>query len=298
MLFGFADYTSELAISPDGHYLASGGLLHNLTVSDLALARRPAAYTYSKSTGSPTCLRITPDGKRLVVGDSLGKVSLFRFEQEGRPEYIGEITCGGPKMRITSIAISPDNVTILVGIAGAPLVLCRLDSCTVVETLARPEQYVKHDVTGCAFSSNGVAAVAFSNEVLYSIDPAAKTIQSIPHDVKVSGISRPSISPDASKVLAATGNGAVLLDVKTANRIRTFGSRAADAAAFVADGSKVLVVSEGNIEIYTTAGQQVAADTDEGFARSLSRLVVSDDGRYFAMVGSGSPVRVFRVPGT
>lgn len=294
--YDLSDFETGVGLSPNGRYLVAGGR-DGIVTADLVTGKRVSKYAKQVTLGSVKCLRFTPDGTRVLAGGSNGRVFVFKLERDGSLEEIGQIICATDK-DVKAIAIAPDNATVMVAVDNSPLFLCRLDTCKVVAPLTRAERYSFDDVEACVFSPDGRSGWALAHRTVYAVDPIAKTSKSREHDAYISSLSKPSFSEDGTHLLVSTSDGTILVEMKTGKPIRSFGGRRADAACFLANGTKVAVAVDGRVEIYKTSGKQIATSGDENIAGSMCSMIASSDGRYFAVHGTSLPLRVLRVPDT
>jgi WD40 repeat protein len=292
--FDLGNYDSGVALSPDGHYLAVGDN-EEIVLADLVSGKRTSKHAKQTALGMVRFMRFTHDGTKLLVGGAKGRLFVFKVALDGHLDELGQIVCAEGR-EIKAIAISPDNLTAMVVANDSPLLLCQLDTYKVVAPLTRAERFSFNDVEACAFSGDGKSGWAFSRKSLYALNLIAKTSKPRLHGLTITGISKPVFALDGTQLLVCTFDGAVLFDMKSGKPVRSFGNRRADAACFAGGGNKVVVVADGTVEIYETSGQHVATSSDGALSTSLCALNVSDDGRYFAVTGADSFVRVFRVP--
>ncbi len=295
--FGFRDPDSGVALSPDGRFLAVSSPDNGVQIADLVTGKRSGQYPKQEKLGTVTCLRFSPDGTKLVVGGKQGSVFAFSVSPVGGLTELGQVKCTERKA-IQSIAIAPDNVTVLAGVDDSPLFLCRFDKPAIDAKLTRPTENTAGDIVACAFTSDGQTAYAISKDVIYTIDPKAKTVKAAAHKMAVDRFHKPSFSSDGSQLLIPTVDKIFLWDVQTAKTIRTFPSTGTsiDGVCFANGGANVVVVTHGKVEIYKASGQQIATDENSLIKTFNCAVSASDDGMYFATAGKGQQALVFRVP--
>lgn len=182
-----AGHTNSIqALAIQGDVLVSGGMDDSIQFSSLS------AWQYSGAkvaTDGPVNAVAASQSSDLVVGTSINSIYVVRGQQVAsatRATY-------GPR----SVAISPDDSTVLVGGDDRKLHVYTLNGANLVETST---QDFNGDVENVAFSPNGdLIAVADRERFIkvFKRDSFEQTYQSRVHTARVLGI---AFSPDSARL--------------------------------------------------------------------------------------------------
>jgi WD40 repeat protein/tRNA A-37 threonylcarbamoyl transferase component Bud32 len=117
-LFGHQDAVRSVAISPDGHLIASGGRDGTILVWDAA-ARRVVGSPLTGHTDRVNSVTFSPDGRLIASGSGDGTVRLWDAET-GAP--VGQ-PLTGHQDAVWSVAFSPDGQTLASGSSDGTVIL-------------------------------------------------------------------------------------------------------------------------------------------------------------------------------
>ncbi|MEU7065632.1 helix-turn-helix domain-containing protein [Streptomyces sp. NPDC046161] len=112
-ILAFRGVVQAVALSPDGHTLAAGGLDHQVALWDLRDPERPRALGAAPVSFADTvyALAFSPDGRRLAAGSGDGTVRVW--EPSGPdPAAAGVRSFKGPESAVYGVAFAPDGRTL------------------------------------------------------------------------------------------------------------------------------------------------------------------------------------------
>jgi WD40 repeat protein len=273
---------TDIDLSPDGRWLAAGGVGGGVFVWDLP-ARSFAGTLPTGRDGEVRSLRWSPDRPWLAAVDDNG-FGVVRDWPEG--EVVEERRID--ESVVEAIRWLPDGKALVVGTLGGTVRLWPLGGESADFAERHPEP-----VQGLAILPGGdrlVSADALGNVWLWDV-PGRKRIE-VAWPAAGDALDTVAVSPDGGQVLVA-GNGGVLsvYDVATPGEpLRIdLGSRQIDGAAWSPDGGRIAAVdTEGNLKVWSLAeGKLVVAariypaaadgeEEDGGHLRRMTWLPGSD----------------------
>ncbi|GHE56919.1 nSTAND1 domain-containing NTPase [Streptomyces vinaceus] len=112
-ILAFRGVVQAVALSPDGHTLAAGGLDHQVALWDLRDPQRPRPLGTAPVTFADTvyALAFSPDGRRLAAGSGDGTVRVWEPSAPG-PAAAGARSFKGPDSAVYGVAFAPDGKTL------------------------------------------------------------------------------------------------------------------------------------------------------------------------------------------
>ncbi|MFF4849512.1 helix-turn-helix domain-containing protein [Streptomyces sp. NPDC001194] len=112
-ILAFRGVVQAVALSPDGHTLAAGGLDHQVALWDLRDPQRPRALGAAPVTFADTvyALAFSPDGRRLAAGSGDGTVRVWEPSAPD-PAAAAARSFKGPDSAVYGVAFAPDGKTL------------------------------------------------------------------------------------------------------------------------------------------------------------------------------------------
>lgn len=255
----------DLAFSPDGKYLAAGGMAAKDKLSEKALSGLAPVKVWEVKTGAEKAslpahkaavrsLAFRPDGKALLTAGAAGKL-LLAWEV-GSWKKARAFTA--PAEPVAQVRYSPDGKWLAVASNKEGVYLCDARSGKQVHGLwwtteARAVAFSPDSTALATVTAQGEARMA--QVVLHEVE-TGKTLQR--HDRREGTMWAVTFSPDGERLVTAGGSAGqrgevIVLDVHTGEEAisLTGHTTAVYAAAFTADGRR-LVTSAGQ---YARAGE-------------------------------------------
>ncbi|XP_032514641.2 superkiller complex protein 8-like [Danaus plexippus] len=231
----------SLAVSPDGHTIASASLDSTLIIWELLSGNK----VHEIQTGSIDVWKIafSPDGNKIVSGSHTGKVTIYDIVNNS----IDKILDTRGKFAL-SVAWSPNGKHIATGSVVGMVYIFDVIQCKLVHTIEAHTQTIR----SVKFSPNSNLIVTASNDGSLKIFDVASgnLVSSL---TLSSWVVSACFSPDGSSVAAA--DGTVTIATKNLKQLKTFQEHTDIVwdLDFKPDGKKLLSVGKDKtINIYET----------------------------------------------
>ena len=286
---------SDLAISPDGKWVATASLDSTIIIWDMVdgvISRHWISHGYKMVI----CLTFSPDGRYLLSGGYDSKIKIWDLAEGSRLVA----TLEGHTGRVTECAWSPRGDIIASGSFGSTVRLW--DARRAFHELHKLEHGDRNGIVGLlAFSADGCWLVSGS-ELGYRIwNVASGTLhQSFLHDRL--NIIAVAFDPGSTRPLRVQQNAVELLDVETGEDLGILRGVAGAAweVSFSLDGKVVCTASPSrNVHIPGAVKFWDAHTCEEPFSleghKTMVRLArFSPCGRYVASALDDGTVRLWR----
>jgi WD40 repeat protein len=282
-----------LALSPDGRQLATHANDKKLRLWDLSTRQEMMNYPASEAqyTWSLGVLAFSPDGTRLVVGDSLSSSTRVIDLRAGQDHGVADpneerIQADG----VATLALSPDGRRLAVGYAfsSSLIWLWDLDTGRCVRKLTGHRAFVD----GVAFSPDGrtlVSASADQTIRLWDVETGRLLRVLTGHTDLVVAL---AVLPDGTGVVSGSPDGTVRLwnlqppntnaePVEIPVRFTPF----ATPVAFLPDNRSFVTLDTNGAAVIRNSRTGAAEECLTALGTSLCALAVSPDGRWVAAGG-------------
>ncbi|WP_433367818.1 AAA family ATPase [Streptosporangium sp. CA-115845] len=282
---------SEAAFSPDGRYLAAGGIGEAVQVYETRTGRS-AGRSLHGFTGNLDDVEFSPDGTTLVTSswdeaNEPDKVQLWDAASGRRKGSLITALAGG----IKSVAFSPDGGT-LAGAQGADVLFwdARHSHADLVET--------GKETNSAVFSSDGrTLATAGVSARLWDVASRRPLGPALPGKLGI-GLPSVALSPDGRTLAASGSDGAVLLWSTAEQRPVAVPLRGhtgdVRAIVFSPDGRTLVTGDDTKILLWDVATRTLRASLPTRQRDLVFAAAFSPDGRVLATV-NGTDVQFWDV---
>jgi WD40 repeat protein len=271
-MVGFAHVASSIAWSPDGRFLASGGVYGDVVVAPASGGGEPLVL--HGQGGTVHGLSFSPDGTLLACGGADGRLWIFDLTGHREP-----VVLTGHVGRISTVRFSPDGGHVVTG--GADGTVRIWDTTTGSVVLGRHGSMV-NDV---AYSADGkwVASAGQDRTVrVWNAERLANPVVLRGHDDAVGAV---TFSPDGRSVVSAGNDGTAkvwAVDGLTDLTVLRGGHGPVWSVAAGPDGRHVAgVCQDGTALLWDRAGDPVVL---AGHGSRVTAVTFSSDGRRLATV--------------
>ncbi|MBI2445794.1 caspase family protein [Candidatus Micrarchaeota archaeon] len=279
---------SSVAFSPDGRLIAAGNQVSKEALLwEVATGREVRTFD-AGSIGSLafTSLAFTPDGRTLIA-DAGDTVKLWDVAT-GR-----EIrTLKGHSDRVSSVAVSPDGLTVLTGSWD------RTAKLWEIATGKELRVFKGHSggVSSAMFSPDGRSILTGGQDLKVKLWDIATGRELRTFEARSKWISSVAFNPAGDLALAAGGESAQLWDIATGRGLRTFASSSGAilVAAFSPDGRSVAMGGEDRRATLWDIATGNELRTFGG-SKSVKSVAFSPDGRLVITGGDDKTTRVWNL---
>jgi WD40 repeat protein len=294
---GHTDAVNGMAFSPDGKYLATGGI-DGLRLWD-AQTGQPLRV-FSDTTPIAWGVKFSPDGKYLLSGNYAGIASLWDMETGAEVQRFVH----PPTLQIYSVDFSPDGKSIVTGgpdfgPVDPPSRVQVWDIQTGKVTLRLNILAPDPLLNRVTFSPDGQYILTAHGNPSVARLWGAKTGREIRQFAgHMFSVNRAVFSPDGKYLATASGEGiARLWDVQTGQELRSFlgHSEIAYSVTFSPDGKYIATASaDGTARLWDVqTGQELRRFI--GHEKGVENVAFSPDGKILATVSDDGTARLWDV---
>jgi len=297
LLFAIRDpSTANVAWSPDGRLLATGGTVLGTRQPDVILwdaATGGMIHRLSGHTGDVDSIAFSPDGSRLVTTAANDPRTIIWNTRTGRPRLTVPIAEGYPG----GASFSPDGRLVAIGDTGDVAGIRIVDARTgdPVRTIGEGEV----DYFSPSFSPDGttIGARSARDVVVYDV-ATGQQVLNIPGAAGDKGVV--IYSPDGSRIATSCCEGSpTIWDARTGRKLLTLegptGAQAFSGVAWSADGALVATGGiDGSARVWDArSGRQLISLV--GHAGAVAMVAFSPDGNRLLTGGGDGAARVWDV---
>jgi WD40 repeat protein len=220
-------------------------------------------------------MSVSPDGRRLAVGDPLGVVGLWNVESRRRewaaPGFFGRVVC---------LEFSPDGKTLAAGSYGGEVKVWRISNPLPVRTL-----FHSGAVEAMAFSRDGAFLTTASDDQTIRLWTLS-TLESKILGGHTNGVEAVAFSPDSKTLATLDRAGMVKLwDTSPKERDVLHHAGAVSALAFSPDGKELATGTiDGTLQLWNVTTEQAITNLS-GPTNWIWSISFSPDGRLLASGG-------------
>jgi WD40 repeat protein len=246
----FAGPATDMAMSPDGGRLVTGGADHSVTEWAADQPGKPLR-TARQGGAAVSAMAFALDGRSLVTGDEDGAV--VRWDAALTPKVLYEPDMGGSSLGIVAVAVSPDGRFAAAATASRSVWLVDLTGIT-----DPVEVYAQYPVSALAFSSPTTLLIGCVDrsltDQLLAVDihdpKAVRTVLSAPKaGITQAGVPALAVSADGTTVVSGSMSGDVTVwNAADLTKRKTF--RVGDSVVGLAtDGTNAVVTTVAGLGI-------------------------------------------------
>ena len=294
-LVGHAGAVNAVAFSPDGQMLVSGSTDKSVKVWDAGGGQ--LLRTLGGEFGVVMSVAFTPNGKRIVSGTFDRSVNVWD-SNSGQLLLSARTDTGGSWNKVpsvSSIAISPDSMRVVVGSGDWSVLLLSL--VTGDQLAPFKTHNLEHDdvVTSVAFFPNGKAIVSASRDGTVKIwDADTGRIQRTltDHGGPVLSV---AVSPDGKRLAAAGFGSTIVIWSATGQLVRkiTAESDRVELVVFSADSKQIIAAGSNSIIAVFDADSGQLLHSLIGHGGGVKTLAFSPDNHRFASGGEDKTISVW-----
>lgn len=277
---------NSAVFSPDGQKVLSASVDGTVTLWTL----EDKSFVELKLNGKPASAMFLHDGSKILTASRDGTVNVWNLDGSRMADfkYNGKLYSAMP---------SPDGRNILVAAEDGTAKVWKLKNNILADFIKLPA-----DVKKTVFSPNDDKSLILTASTdgfarLWDRE-GKKCLQEFPHKDK-DMVSSAVFSPDAKQILTASGQSAILWDLK-ANRLGTFPhlEGAVTSASFAPDGKRILTTSvDGTAKVWTQEQDQQEPLLTLRHEAPVISGVFSHDNRWILTASSDGNARVWNLQG-
>lgn len=286
-LDGFSDIGRDMAVSPDGRFIATVDVISNKVVLSNG---EDGSFLYSlENNDGITRLIFSPDSKVLACGAVDGSITLWQTVN-GQ----SMATIHGEGHEITSLAYSPDGQVLASGVFGGKIKLWNSLDQSPIKTLSRQTNYIE----SLSFSPDGQRLASSSSDhsiIVWGL-PDGKVLKTLTgHKRGVNGV---AFSPDGQLLASVSEDKSInFWDLQNGKPIKSLGlEEKGFSLAFSPDG-KILATGMGNglINLWDTETGELIAAGYEGHWGDIINLTFSPDGQNLILYSTNGTISVWAI---
>ncbi len=309
----------SVALSPDGHTVASAGGDHTVrlwSLTDPAHAG-PLGQPLTGHTSDVFGMAFSPDGRTLASGSADHTVRLWNLADPAHPEPLGQPLQGHTDF-VKSVAFSPDGQTLASGSGDHTIRLWNLTDPAHPTPLGQPltcgperdtQTFTQNAVNSVAFSPDGHTLASGSDDHtvrLWNVtDPAHPTPLGQPLTGDTGSVQSVAFSPDGHTLASGSADGTVrlwnIVDPAHPDRLGTplpglTGSAAS--VAFSRDGHTLAVADGGTVlllNLTDPSHPKLAGPLLTGHTSGVTSLAFSPDGHTLVSSSDDDTVRLWNL---
>jgi WD40 repeat protein len=291
-----ANPIDSVAFSPDGRYLAAGGVGGAMRLWDLSDHTATPDILGDVATSSVNSVAFAPGGRKLAAGHRNGEVRLWDLTTRDHA-VASRVLPVGATNDVSSVAFAPDGRTLAAGSRDGSVRLWNLaapDAAPVVLSDDRFEVWsVAFSPDGRTLASGGVAGLVR----LWDVNDPAAAPREFSRDAN-NVVYAVAFAPDGRTLTAGDRNGEVRLwDLTTNGAPVTLpgGAKSVRSVAFGGPDGRTLAAGgdDGRVRLWNLADPGAAPVVLPGVNNSVSSVAFAPDGRILAAGGSGNAVQLW-----
>ncbi|HEY9848290.1 MAG TPA: WD40 repeat domain-containing protein [Leptolyngbyaceae cyanobacterium] len=286
-LTGYSGRASSIAVTLDGHSIASGS--DDNTIKLWHLGTGELLHTFTSDTGRILTITISPDGQILASSNRTSDRSYINVWHLGTGKLIG--TLPGHKKWIYSLAISPDRQTLISG--SHRIKIWHLGTGELISTLTGHKKWIY----SLAISPDGQTLVSSSGDKTIKIWhlPTGELLHTLTgHSDWVRTV---AISPDGQMIASGSDDNTIKVwDLHTGKLLRTFIGHSdwVLTVAISPDGQTLISGSKDNTIKLWHLDSGTMLRTLTGHQKWVYSLAVSPDGQTIASGSEDKTIKIWR----
>ena len=278
-----------MAFSADGGRLMAGGIGQMVIPFDIDSAKMNKEGALK--TDYASFMTFTPDGDKLLVGQTNGRIEVFSVERGGTFKPAGSFAMHGDDVR--SIACSPDGRFVLSSGKDKKALYWSIDDRRLVHSF----DGVGSGESTVWISADGKLGVAADGENMQFLDLVLGKVKRAAKTVNWSVAQRVAISPDASKLAISKGSEVVIIDTQSGKQFVIKERDMQWTCAFTADSNFILTGMNGVVNMFDARNGKKIDSFAIGKSAYVQTLVISPDGRH-AAAAMNYEIVILRLPKT
>ena len=278
----------SVAFSPDGKYIASGGVDNTLRL--WSLADGSAAKSFAGHKNFVNSVAFSPDGKKLVSAGEDGAVKIWNAEDGSCLN-----TLKGHKDSVSSAVFFPDGESVASGSTDGTVKLWRTASGTLYKTIKGHSSYIY----SVAVSPDGKTIASGSADRTVKIWDAETGARKITLEGHSGAVNSAAFSKAGNYLVSGSDDGSVKIwRISDGVCIKTFtaGPQPVLAVAYSPDDAYVFSGGGDRAVSAWNVSRSTLARTFSGHGGTVKSLALSRDGKYLASGSFDKTIRVWLTP--